>query len=107
MWEGFDPVNPLNHISWVAIVTPTDRPQSVRNRCVIEVFDEGAKEDSANTTKQKVFKKSAKCPTSTIKLHVNDFTCLLDRGSEVSTISESLYHKHLSNLEINTQKTLR
>ena len=24
--------------SWVAIVTPTDRPKSVRNRCVIEVF---------------------------------------------------------------------
>ena len=26
------------HASWVAIVIPTDRPQSVRNRCVIEVF---------------------------------------------------------------------
>ena len=24
--------------SWVAIDTPTDRPKSVRNRCVIEVF---------------------------------------------------------------------
>ena len=23
--------------NWVAIVTPTDRPNSVRNRCVIEV----------------------------------------------------------------------
>ena len=69
--------------------------------------DEGAKEDSANTTQHKVFKTSAKCPTTTIKLHGNDFTCLLDTGSEVSTISESFYHKHLSNLEINTQKTLR
>ena len=26
------------HTSWVAFVTPTDRPKSVRNRCVIEVF---------------------------------------------------------------------
>ena len=31
-------VNRLNHTSWVAIVTPTDHPKSVRNRCVIEVF---------------------------------------------------------------------
>ena len=23
---------------WVTVVTPTDRPKSVRNRCVIEVF---------------------------------------------------------------------
>ena len=28
----------FNHSSWVAIVTPTDRPKSVRNRYVIEVF---------------------------------------------------------------------
>ena len=28
----------FNHTSWVAIVTPTDRPLSVRNRCVIEVL---------------------------------------------------------------------
>ena len=26
------------HTSWVAIVTLTDRPKSVRNRCVIEVL---------------------------------------------------------------------
>ena len=37
-WEGWDPVNRFNHTSWVAIVTPTDRPKSVHNRCVIEVF---------------------------------------------------------------------
>ena len=24
--------------SWVAVVTPTDRPKSVRNRCLIELF---------------------------------------------------------------------
>ena len=36
--EGWDPVNRFNHTSWLAIVTPTDRPKSVRNRCVIEVF---------------------------------------------------------------------
>ena len=32
------PVNQVNHICWVAVVTPTDRPKSVRNRCVIELF---------------------------------------------------------------------
>ena len=37
-WEGWNPVNWFNHTSWVAIVTPTDRPKSVRNPCVIEVF---------------------------------------------------------------------
>ena len=29
---------PVNHTSWVAVVTPTDRPKSVRNRCLIEHF---------------------------------------------------------------------
>ena len=29
---------PVNHISWVAVVTPTDRPKSVCNRCLIELF---------------------------------------------------------------------
>ena len=32
------PVNQVNHTSWVAVVTPTDRPKSVRNLCVIELF---------------------------------------------------------------------
>ena len=32
------PVNQVNHTSWVAVVTPTERPKSVRNRCVIELF---------------------------------------------------------------------
>ena len=36
-WEG-GPVNQVNHTSWVAVVTPTDRPKSVRNRCLIEFF---------------------------------------------------------------------
>ena len=36
-WEG-EPVNQVNHTSWVAVVTPTDRPKSVRNRCLIELF---------------------------------------------------------------------
>ena len=36
-WEG-GPVNQVNHTSWVAIVTPTERPKSVRNRCLIELF---------------------------------------------------------------------
>ena len=30
--------NRFNHHSRVAVVTPTDRPKSVRNHCVIEVF---------------------------------------------------------------------
>ena len=33
-WEG----GPVNHTSWVAVVTPTDRPKSVRNFCLIELF---------------------------------------------------------------------
>ena len=32
------PVNKVNHTSWVTVVTPTDRPKSVPNRCVIELF---------------------------------------------------------------------
>ena len=32
------PVNQVNHTSWVAVVTPTDRPKSVFNRIVIELF---------------------------------------------------------------------
>ena len=29
---------PVNHTSWVAVVTQTDRPKSVRNSCLIELF---------------------------------------------------------------------
>ena len=29
---------PVNHTSWVGVVTPTDRPKSVRNSCLIELF---------------------------------------------------------------------
>ena len=36
-WEG-GPVNHVNHTSWVAVVTPTDRHKSVRNCCLIELF---------------------------------------------------------------------
>ena len=32
------PVNQVNHTSWVAVVTPTDCPKSVRNCCVIDLF---------------------------------------------------------------------
>ena len=28
----------FNHTSWMAVVTPIDRPKSVRNRCVIKVL---------------------------------------------------------------------
>ena len=37
-WEGWVLVNWFNHTSWVTAVTPTDRPKSVRNSCVIKVF---------------------------------------------------------------------
>ena len=37
-WEGWTFVNRFNHTSGVTVVTPTDRPKSVRNRCVSEVF---------------------------------------------------------------------
>ena len=37
-WEGWALINWLNHTSWVTAVTPTDRPKSVRNSCVIKVF---------------------------------------------------------------------
>ena len=32
------PEHQVNHTSWVAVVTPFDRPKSVRSRCVIELF---------------------------------------------------------------------
>ena len=35
-WDGRAPVNRFNHTSGVTVVTPTDLPKSVRNRCVIE-----------------------------------------------------------------------
>ena len=37
-WEVLDSANRFNHTSWVVVVTSADRPQSVRNRCIIEVF---------------------------------------------------------------------
>ena len=30
--------NPFSQTSWVAVVTSNDRPKSVHNRCVIEIF---------------------------------------------------------------------
>ena len=36
-WEGWVR-KPVNHTRWLAAVTPTDRPKSVRNRYVIELF---------------------------------------------------------------------
>ena len=36
--EGWNPVNRFNHTSRIDVVTPTDRPRSVRKRRVIEVF---------------------------------------------------------------------
>ena len=36
--KGWIPANLFNHSSWIAVVTPTDSPKVVHNRCVIEVF---------------------------------------------------------------------
>ena len=36
--DNFEQFKTINHTSWVAVVTPTERPKSVRNRCVIELF---------------------------------------------------------------------
>ena len=35
----WDPINRFNHTSWMTLLASTDRPKSVRNRCIIEVFD--------------------------------------------------------------------
>ena len=39
---GSGKVGPVNRLTtvlcWIVVVTPTDRPKSVRNRCVIELF---------------------------------------------------------------------
>ena len=37
-WGGFESFNYFNHTSWMAMVTQTNLPKSVRNRYVIEVF---------------------------------------------------------------------
>ena len=37
-WEGWALVNRFIPISWMAVITPTDRPKSVLNCYVIEVF---------------------------------------------------------------------
>ena len=37
-WEDWVPINRFNYTNWMSVVTRTDRPKSVRNRCVIEVF---------------------------------------------------------------------
>ena len=36
-WKGWVR-KPVNDTSWVAVATPTDRPKSIRNCCVIELF---------------------------------------------------------------------
>ena len=38
MTGNVGPVNPVNHTSWITVVTPSYRPRSVCNRCVIELF---------------------------------------------------------------------
>ena len=38
-WGGGDLARkPVNHTSWMIVVTPSDRPKSVCTRCVIDLF---------------------------------------------------------------------
>ena len=37
-WEGWDTVNWFKYTSWVAVVTPAERVQALRNCCEIEVL---------------------------------------------------------------------
>ena len=41
LYEGWDPVNRSDHISWIVVANQTDRVKSVRNRCVIGIFRSG------------------------------------------------------------------
>ena len=38
LWQCLGPVNRYNHNYLLSVITTTDRPKSVRNRCVIEVL---------------------------------------------------------------------
>ena len=35
---GWDPINPFNHTSLVAVITPNDSPKSVHKSCVIKIL---------------------------------------------------------------------
>ena len=39
--KSWDPVTRCIHPSWKAVVSPTDRPKSIHNRCEIAVFGRG------------------------------------------------------------------
>ena len=39
LWLGWDPVKRFYKISWMIVLTPSESPLSVRNRCVIEVYE--------------------------------------------------------------------
>ena len=63
-WEGLDSVNWLNHTSWVAVVTQTDRPKSVRNRCIIEGFGAVNRRntEAPGANKVKIWRNLEDCP---------------------------------------------
>lgn len=70
--------------------------------------DEGQNADSSGLLRQQVINASEKCPIATVKVNGHDFSCLLDTGSEVSTMSESFYNQHLSEHELSdTRKFLK
>lgn len=57
---------------------------------------EGHQEDS----KQSLNNLKEKCPSTNVKINGNNFLCLLDTGSEVSTITSKFYNTHMSDLKV-------
>lgn len=57
---------------------------------------EGHQEDS----KQSLNNLKEKCPSTNVKINGNNFLCLLDTGSEVSTITSKFYNTYLSDLKL-------
>ena len=69
---------------------------------------EGSNSDSRTDIESKIKHASAKCPTTVVEINGNPIRCLLDTGSEVSTVSENFYRKFLSSSELSdTTKFLK
>ena len=69
---------------------------------------EGSNSDSRTDIGSKIKHASAKSPTTVVEINGNPIRCLLDTGSEVSTVSENFYRKFLSSSELSdTTKFLK
>lgn len=58
---------------------------------------EGHQERRLQTIAKKL---KEKCPSTNVKINGNNFLCLLDTGSEVSTIKSKFYNTYLSDLKL-------